>query len=148
MKTVFDKATRDELISRINALNENSKAGWGRMNLYQAVKHCSLWDEWMQSDKENKQAFVGRLFGKIALKKVLNNEAPLARNTPTLAEFRIKETAGDIAFEKNKWATQMAEYAHFSHPIVFHTFFGKITKEQAGQLAYKHADHHLRQFNG
>jgi hypothetical protein len=42
----------------------------------------------------------------------------------------------------------MAEYAHFPHPVVFHTFFGKITKEQAGQLAYKHADHHLRQFNG
>ncbi len=26
MKTIFDKPTRDELINRINALNENSKA--------------------------------------------------------------------------------------------------------------------------
>lgn len=28
-----------------------------------------------------------------------------------------------------------------------HPFFGKITREQIGYLAYKHDDHHLRQFN-
>jgi hypothetical protein len=38
------------------------------------------------------------------------------------------------------------EYAHYANPSFFHTFFGKMTKEQVGQLVYKHADHHLRQF--
>jgi len=28
-----------------------------------------------------------------------------------------------------------------------HPFFGKMTKEQVGYLAYKHTDHHLWQFN-
>jgi len=148
MKTVFDKTTRDELIGRINALDENNQAGWGKMNLYQALKHCTLWDEWAQSGKNNKQAFIGRLFGKMALKKVLKDESPLARNTPTLSEFKIKETTGDIASEKKKWISLINEYAHFSTPEFLHTFFGKMTKEQVGQMAYKHADHHLRQFNG
>ena|SRR5437879_698456 len=148
MKTVFDKTTRDELISRINTLNENNNAGWGKMNLYQALKHCTLWDEWVQSDKNNRQVLIGRLFGKMALKKVLKDEAPLARNTPTLPELKIKETTGDIAFEKKKWIALINEYAHFSNPCFFHSFFGKMTKEQVGQMAYKHADHHLRQFNG
>lgn len=147
MKTVFDKATREELISRINTLNENSQAGWGKMNVYQALKHCTLWDEWVQSGKNNKQALIGRLFGKMALKKVLKDEAPLARNTPTLAEFRIKETTGDIASEKKKWVALINGYAHYSNPDFLHSFFGKMTKEQVGQMAYKHADHHLRQFN-
>ena len=148
MKTVFDQPTRDELIGRINSLNENSKAAWGKMNLYQALKHCTLWDEWVQSGKNNKQVFIGRLFGKMALKKVLKDESPLDRNTPTLPELRIKEPGGDIAAEKRKWVALINEYAHFSNPDFIHTFFGKMTREQVGQMAYKHADHHLRQFNG
>jgi len=147
MKTVFDKTTRDELISRIDTLSENSKKAWGKMNVYQALKHCTLWDEWMQSDKENKQVFIGRLFGKMALKKVLKDEAPLAHSTPTLPELRIKETTGDIAAEKKKWVSLIGEYAHFTNPSFLHPFFGKMTREQVGQVAYKHADHHLRQFN-
>jgi len=147
MKTVFDEQTRDELISRIETVNKNSQAAWGKMNVYQALKHCTLWDEWMQSDKINKQAFIGRLFGSMALKKLLKDEAPLARNTPTFPEFKIKETTGDIALEKKRWIALINEYAHFSNPGFIHSFFGKMTKEQVGQLAYKHADHHLRQFN-
>jgi len=113
MKTIFDRSTRDELIGRIDLLNEKSTSQWGKMNIYQMLKHCTMWDEWIGSGKNNKQAFIGRLFGKIALKKVLKDESPLARNTPTLQELKIKETTGDIAFEKNKWIALINEYAHF-----------------------------------
>lgn len=148
MKTVFDKITRDELIGRIDSLNGDSKNAWGKMNVYQVVKHCKLWDEWVQNDKKNKQAFIGRLFGRMALKNVLKDESPLARNTPTLNEFKIKETGGDIASEKKNWIALINEYAHFTKSDFVHPFFGKMTREQVGQMAYKHADHHLRQVNG
>jgi len=147
MKTVFDKTTRDELISRINTLTANSRAQWGKMTIYQMLKHCTLWEEWIAANKKYKQQFIGRLFGKMALKNVLKDEAPLRRNTPTLPEFKIKEVAGDIAAEKAKWITLIEGYANFSKPDFVHTFFGKMTKEQIGYLAYKHTDHHLRQFN-
>ena len=147
MKTVFDKTTRDELISRINSLTADSAALWGKMNVYQMLKHCTLWEEWIQSNKKNKQAFVGILFGKMALKGLLKDDSPLRHNTPTLAELKIKETTGDIAFEKKRWIALINEYAHFSNPGFVHTFFGKMTKEQVGWMAYKHIDHHLRQFN-
>ncbi|WP_216846745.1 DUF1569 domain-containing protein [Mucilaginibacter sp. L196] len=137
MKTVFDKTTRDELISRIDTVNENSQNEWGKMSVYQALKHCTLWDEWIQSNKNNNQAFIGRLFGRMALKKILKNEAPLARNTPTLSELKVKETNGDIASEKKKWIALINEYVHFSNPGFVHPFFGKMTKEQVGQVAYK-----------
>jgi len=77
---------------------------------------------------------------------VLKDDAPLTRNTPTLAELRIKEN-GDVAAEKTRWIGLLGEYEHFTDPDFIHPFFGKITKEQIGYLAYKHADHHLRQFN-
>ena len=117
MKTVFNKTTRDELTGRIAALNEDNAALWGKMNLYQALKHCRLWDEWVQSGKNNKQAFIGRLFGKMALKKVLKDESPLAHNTPSLEELKIKETTGDIEAEKKKWISLINAYADYTHPV-------------------------------
>lgn len=58
MKTVFDKETRDELIARIGSLNEKSKGLWGKMNVYQMIKHCSIWEEMMQSDQNLKRVFI------------------------------------------------------------------------------------------
>lgn len=146
MKTIFDQTTREELTRRIGTVNENSKAQWGKMNIYQMLKHCTLWEEMALGKTKYKRAFVGRLFGKIALKKVLKDDAPLTRSTPTLAELRIKGD-GDVSAEKTKWISLIGEYEHFTDPGFIHPFFGKITKEQIGYLAYKHADHHLRQFN-
>jgi len=149
MKTIFDKTTRDELIIRINSINENCTAQWGKMNIYQMLKHCRLWEEWIagKNKPRYKQAFIGLLFGKTALRSVLKDDTPLRRNTSSLSELVIKEKSGDIAPEKLKWISLIEEYAHFSNPAFVHAFFGKMTKEQIGYLAYKHTDHHLRQFN-
>ena len=149
MKTVFDASTRDELISRISSLNESSRAQWGKMTIYQMLKHNTLWEEWVSGKKKNKQMFIGRLFGRKALKNILKEGRVLSRNTPTLPDLRTDKLPekGDIALEKAKWIAQIEGYAHYSNPEFVHVFFGKMTKEEIGYLAYKHADHHLRQFN-
>jgi hypothetical protein len=85
MKTIFDRATRDELITRVSALDEKSKPHWGKMNIYQMTRHCTVWDEWILGKNYSNEDFI-------------------------------------------------------------HDFFGKMTKEQIGVFAYKHTDHHLRQF--
>jgi len=147
MKTVFDKTTREELIGRINLLNENSKAQWGKMNVYQMLKHCTLWEQWVRRTEKNKQIFLGKLFGRMALKGLTKNENPIKKRSPTLPELMIKENTGDIAAEKKKWVGAIESYANFSNPGFVHTFFGELSHQQIGILAYKHSDHHLRQFN-
>ncbi|HEY5824545.1 MAG TPA: DinB family protein [Cyclobacteriaceae bacterium] len=147
MKTIFDKSTREELIDRINTLDENSKAQWGKMTIYQMVKHCRLWEEMSQGKITSKRVFIGRLFGKLALKMALKDDKPMGRNAPTSAELIVKEPNGDIIGEKKKWIALLGEYDHFSNLDFIHPFFGKMTKEQIGHHAYKHTDHHLRQFN-
>ena len=62
MKTVFDLKTREELIDRIRMLNENSKAEWGKMNVYQMIKHCTLWEEMMWGRKMFKRSFAASSF--------------------------------------------------------------------------------------
>ena len=91
MKTIFDKTTRDELISRINTLNENSKAQWGKMTVSQMLKHCIQWEEMALGKTIYKQSFIGKLFGKSALKDMIKDDGPLKKNMPTVPGFKIKE---------------------------------------------------------
>jgi hypothetical protein len=146
MKTIFDKATRDELIGRINTLDESCTPQWGKMNVYQMLKHCILADEMYLGRKAYQRTFIGRLLGKMALKALTKDEGPMRKNSPTSADFKVKESQGDVIAERNKWAALLEQYANFPDVDFEHWFFGKMTKEQVGILAYKHTDHHLRQF--
>ena len=148
MKTVFDESTRQEIINRINQLHEGSKAQWGKMNVYQMAKHCTVWDEWVLGthNPEYKQSFLGLLFGKLALKSSVGDSRPMKRNMPA-GKLVVKENGGNIEQQKKEWIARVSEYAHFSNPRFIHDFFGKMTQEEIGVFAYKHADHHLRQFN-
>ncbi|HUR10135.1 MAG TPA: DUF1569 domain-containing protein [Flavitalea sp.] len=147
MKTVMDTANRNELINRIQSLQENSKREWGKMNAYQMVKHCVLCEEMYLGKRKYKRAFIGYIFGRIGLKKLLKNDTPLKINEPTSPHFKIDEPDGDFSAEKLKWISLMKEYGSYSNDDFEHWFFGKMTKEQVGLFVYKHTDHHLRQFN-
>ena len=149
MKTVFDKSTRDELVQRINLLNENNKPFWGKMNVYQMSKHCSIWNEWVLGKKDfvYKQDFIGKIFGKMALMSNTKNDKPIGKNIPAGKTFTVTESVGDLTNLKLIWIDQIKAYEKFSNNNFIHDFFGKMTKDQIGIFAYKHNDHHLRQFN-
>jgi hypothetical protein len=147
MKTVLDKPTRDELIARINKLDENNRAQWGKMDVAQMIKHCRLWEEMISGELKCKRSFLGRLVGQMVLKGFLKDERPLKRSTPTAPELKVDETNGVITAEKARWIEMIEKNAQFPNPNFVHPFFGKMTTAQVGQLDYKHIDHHLRQFN-
>jgi Protein of unknown function (DUF1569) len=146
MKTIFDPSTTDELLRRIAALDEDSSAQWGKMTPYQMLKHCTLWEEMISGDKKTKRMFLGRLFGKKVLGMILKDDRPMIRNARTVPGFVIKGH-GDFLAEKKKWLAMVEAHGRFSNHNFVHPFFGKMTKDQIGYLAYKHIDHHLRQFN-
>jgi hypothetical protein len=148
MKSIFNNVIKDELINRINSLTEDSQSQWGNMNVFQMVKHCRIWDEMMQGEENLKQTLVGKIFGRIALKAVLGNDKPLRQSTPTAPILTIKEITGNFNEERALWISSIEKYCTYHNPQFRHVFFGKMTREQVGQMAYKHIDHHLRQFNG
>jgi Protein of unknown function (DUF1569) len=147
MKSIFDKTTKDELIDRINLLNENSTSQWGKMNVYQMIKHCALCEEMYLGKTKYKRSFIGLLLGKIALNKLMKNDSPKERNSPTKSDFKNLDATGSLEFEKSKWIKLIEEYEKYSENNFVHWFYGKMTKEQIGYAVYKHIDHHLRQFN-
>lgn len=148
MKTIFDNSIREELIQRINLLTEISKPIWGKMDVFQMAKHNTIWNEWLLG-KENfvyKQSFIGKIFGKMALKSNTKDDKPISKNMPAGKAFTVKETVDDLASLKLIWVEQIKAYEDYSNDNFVHDFFGKMTKEQIGIFAYKHNDHHLRQF--
>lgn len=149
MKTIFDSATQEELIQRINLITQESKPVWGKMAVYQMCKHNTIWNEWVLG-KENfiyTQDFLGKLFGGLALKSNTKNNNPISKNMPAGKALIVKEKQGNVEEELLKWKAQINAFAHYSNDKFIHDFFGKMTNEQIGIFAYKHNDHHLRQFN-
>ncbi len=149
MKTIFDKNIRDGLIERTNQLDSESKALWGKMNVHQMTKHCIIWNQWVlgvDNKIDYRQNFLGKLIGKMVLKSTTKNDKPLGKNAPAGSDFTIKEKSGDIEEQKKTLIELIEQYENYDNPDFIHDFFGKMTKDEIGILAYKHSDHHLRQF--
>ncbi|WP_341227470.1 DUF1569 domain-containing protein [uncultured Arcticibacterium sp.] len=145
MKTIFDTNTRKELIQRINNLTAENQNLWGKMNVYQMLKHGSLGEEMFLGKKTYKRLFIGRLFGPMALKGILKDDSPVKRNQPTHPAMVVKGS-GNFKAEQAKWIDLLESYNSFTTESFVHPFFGKMNKEQIGVFVYKHTDHHLRQF--
>ncbi len=145
MLTVLDNDTRAGLIERIRKLSGNSVPLWGKMTVYQMLEHCVLADRSYLGKSRHQRSLIGRFLGKAALKQLLKDEKPMPRNARTGNAFLVKESNGDVEAVKQQWISLLEEYGNF-HGDITHWFFGKMTNEQVGQFAYKHTDHHLRQF--
>jgi hypothetical protein len=147
MKSVFEASTRQELANRINSLREQSNKKWGKMNVFQMLKHCTLHEDMMLGKIKIKRVLPGLLLGRIFLKKVLKDDKPFGKNSPTSSLLKTTDESGDIEQQKKEWISRIEQYSNYTNPNFVHPFFGPMTKDQIGFYAYKHADHHLRQFD-
>lgn len=147
MKTIFDEALRRDMVLRIGQLTGSDTAVWGKMNVSQMVRHCVLWQEWVQQNQRLKRVFLGRLLGRTMLKKEMESDV-MRKNHPSSVELIVTDTDIDLSRERQMLIGLVQEYGTYVYPTggFVHPFFGKMTKEQVGSFAYKHLNHHLRQF--
>ena len=115
------------------------------MTVYQMLKHCCMNEEMLLGKTTYKRLFIGRLFGRMALKSMMKDEAPLQKNSPTHPELKITGT-GDAEAQRDQWIALLQEYSRYPQQGFRHPFFGAMTREEIGRSVYKHTDHHLRQF--
>lgn len=148
MKSIFDAAARAELTQRIGRISDTDKAIWGKMNVYQMLLHNAYWNAWIlgKGDFNYRQEFLGKIFGKMALRKMIKDDKPLDKNVPTSSQFKPASQTCDLEAEKANWISLTEAYETYENPAFIHDFFGSMSREEIGILAYKHSDHHLRQF--
>jgi hypothetical protein len=149
MKNLFEPGTSNEIRERVVHLGPDSERRWGKMNVAQMLAHCSAWMEMAVGLNSPPRSLVGRLFGRAAKSTVLNGES-IRRNMPSEKSLIVSDER-DFARERQRlleWTGRFADGGPekcTKHP---HCFFGKMTPMEWAILAYKHMDHHLRQFGG
>ena len=146
MKSIFDSETYKEVKARLNQLNENSVAHWGKMSVGQMTWHCQGPFNIML--EKNDYGMKPNWFAKVFFKKSLYNDKPWRKNLPTAKFLKAKESK-DFDAEKKKLEVLIDEVFSRREQQEWdpHPGFGYFTRQQWGQMQYKHLDHHLTQFD-
>jgi hypothetical protein len=148
MKSLFDADAQAEILNRLENLDETSKAKWGKMNVNQMLVHCQKPIELSLGESSIKKPnFIKRMVFKM-ISPALYNDKPWKEGLPTAQEYVITD---NYTFEtekkklKSKIESMGSSRAYFE-PSKKHPYFGVFTADQWGKSAYKHLDHHLKQF--
>ncbi|WP_179345424.1 DUF1569 domain-containing protein [Winogradskyella ursingii] len=145
MKSIFEDQTYTEIKERLNNLNENSTASWGKMNVGQMAWHCQGPFNIML--QKNDYGMKPNWLAKVFFKKSLYNNKPWKKGLPTAKFLKTKDHK---IFQAEKAILEiLIDEAHAQKNKTEwnpHPAFGYFTAQQWGQMQYKHMDHHLRQF--
>jgi hypothetical protein len=146
MKTLFDQADREALRIRLQHLDAAAPRQWGKMNAAQMVTHCARALEAATGDNPRKQALIGKLLSPFVRKSVLG-EKPFSRNSPTDPTFVVADER-EFAAERQHLLELIDRFVSRDEAVASqtHSFFGRLSAAEWGQLMYKHIDHHLQQF--
>ena len=146
MKSIFNPADNQEIITRIQSLSLESKALWGKMSVDQMMKHINDAVLVSFNEKELHVSFIFRILGRMMKGSVLK-QPEFAKNSPTAKEFKYAENF-DFETVKNELIANFSRFQQGEKTITCskHPFWGKMNAEDWNNLQWKHVDHHLRQF--
>jgi hypothetical protein len=143
---LFEPAASQEILSRIQSVNANTPAAWGKMNAAQMMAHCqATFDAYFKEEKVNR-GLMSIMFGKMAKKKLFSKK-PWPKGLPTARNFVVADER-NFAVEKEKLIACIKHFAEEGYTVTekVHPFFGKMSSQEWAMFGYKHLDHHLKQF--
>lgn len=147
-KNIFLLSDSNEVITRIQQLNADSRPLWGIMAVGQMLAHCNVTYELVFENIHPKPNFFMGIVLKFFVKKYVVSEKPYEKSLKTAPYFMIKDNKN---FESEKLRlvnhikkTQELGEAYFDGKESFS--FGVLSKSEWNIMFYKHLDHHLRQF--
>jgi hypothetical protein len=149
MSTLLNNDVRVTLTARVRQLRPDSVRQWGRMTPHQAI--CHMCDAFKMSLNEREVAPVKGTFKPVLRFVALRLPLRWPRGIQTVPE--AEQGAGGTPpteFERDRaellslierFGSARPEQLCRSHPM-----FGSMTAQLWGRWAYRHMDHHLRQF--
>lgn len=148
MKNIFNTDTCNEVITRINQLNKDSKPQWGKMDVAKMLAHCNVTYELIYDNIHPKPNGFVKFLLKLFVKNTVVNEKPYKHNSQTAPVFIIKSDK-DFDTEKNRLINYILRAQKDGEPFFngkeSHSF-GPLTTNEWNNMMYKHLDHHLTQF--
>jgi len=147
MSSLFQPADSAAFVQRIESLQPEAKAQWGKMSAAQMLAHCQAPLRVAAGELKLKRGLIGILFGGLAKKKLVGPQ-PFGRGLPTAPQFLVRD-ARDFGAERKKLVALVQEFTRRGPAGLTrdpHPFFGPLDTAEWDLLQVKHLDHHLRQF--
>jgi len=145
-QSLYSDAVYHESLERIDRLSPDSVPVWGTMTAAQMLAHCADVQEVGNGSRELEGTpFLVRLFGPL-IRRMVVSEKPYPRGARTHPQYEQRELR-DFESEKARLLERLAAFRATEHDApARHPIFGELNHEERGWAAYKHLDHHLRQF--
>ena len=146
MKTLFDPAARDGIRARIDHLAPRQKPLWGRMDAARVIVHLTAQLRAGLGEMEcaPKKTPLNNWF----MRRMIVYVLPWPKGSPTAPEFLTQPSATwdeDVAALRSA-IDRFSARGEAGGPWSPHPAFGPLTTRMWGVLAWRHLDHHLRQF--
>ena len=144
MKNLLREGARKEIRERLATLEPSTNPLWGRMNATSMLAHCSAQISMSLGEIDCKQR--QSMFNKPPIKQLVVYWLHWPKGAPTAPELlRPEPDTWDAEKESLLGLVERFPAAIQSGPAP-HPIFGKLSTAAWGRLAYRHLDHHLRQF--
>ena len=150
MSTLLNHAARTAIETRLGGLRPDSARRWGRMTPHQAVCHMS--DAFKMALNERPAAPVASAFKPVikfvALRLPLQWPAGRIQTVPEAEQGRGGTPPGEFEQDKRELMTLISRFCEAAphQRCTTHPVFGAMSTGLWGRWAYRHMDHHLRQF--
>lgn len=149
MKTLLDTKDQTELTSRILAVKPDSARRWGKMSAHQMI--CHLTDAFATCLGDRPAKDKSTLFTRTILRFVgVTLPIPWPKGVPTMPEVdqeRGGTPPAEFDADLRRLQTAMDAFVERMNPdSLRHPVFRKMSAAEWGRWAYRHVDHHARQF--
>jgi len=145
--SIYLASTTEELFKRIDQLNPESQALWGKMTVDQMLSHCAVPYEQILGINTDRPPLYMRIILK-AYKDSMVNEVPYKQNLPTSPKF-IRADSYHFSKVKDRLKELIQTIQEMGAERLSNTpslSLGKLSAIEWNNLLYKHIDHHLAQF--
>lgn len=148
-KNLLQADAKEEMASRINKLNPDANAKWGKMNVNQMLRHLNEGLLMAYGDIKSERAPKPWLTQKLMRFVVLNTDMPTPEGKAiTFPEIDMVERGINPDDFKAEREALLAVLNNFpAKPTYSHSgLLGKMSTQDWARLNYTHFEHHLKQF--
>ena len=148
MKTIRNSADRQQLIDRLSKLSGRETPLWGKMTADQMMSHLVQAGELpFEASVPDRSTFMGRTI----IKPLILYLLPMPKEVKISPEMNQQEKGRpprgfDVDRELLLSSIERIGTLPTDHKCLDHPFFGKMSPKEWAVIAYKHIDHHLKQF--
>ncbi len=141
----------EALTARLNAITEQSPRKWGRMTANQMFCHLSDAFLAVRGDRPVAKNVDNVLTRTIVKYVALKTRMPWPKGAPTMPECDAEKKGTPpavFAHDRARAVEVLRQFAAPASTTMRHPLFGPMTHDEWMIWAYRHTDHHLRQFGG